>query len=111
MKSMLVLLLNLLAAATLLAQGTPAVATDHNQWVAYSLKEIQSIKVGMKRADLEKIFEREGGLGEAMHRTYTYRNCPYFKVDVDFSAASPKEAPGDKIVSISKPYLAWGAGD
>jgi hypothetical protein len=111
MKSMLVLLLNLLAAATLWAQGAPATASGHNQWVASSLKEMQSIKVGMKRVDLEKIFEREGGLGEARHRTYTYRDCPYFKVDVDFSGASSKEAPDDKILSISKPYLAWGTGD
>jgi hypothetical protein len=88
----------------------------HEQWVAESLREMQSVKVGMTRSDLEKIFEREGGLAETLHRTYVYKRCQYFKVDVDFSPAnaavpSANESENDRITSISTPYVAWPRGD
>jgi hypothetical protein len=41
-------------------------------------------------------------------RTYVYRQCPYIKVDVKFAASSRDgELPTDKIVEVSRPYLAW----
>jgi hypothetical protein len=87
--------------------------SDHEKWVASSLKEMQSIKVGMKRSDLESVFETEGGLAQATHRTYVYKRCPYFKVDVDFSHNDSLGAgsENDRISSISTPYLAWPRGD
>src|ERR1700759_3275828 len=89
-------------------------ARKHSEWVAKSLKEMQTVKVGMSREELLKVFEGEGGLSTRNHRTYVYRECPYIKVDVDFETVddSPFEQDKrDKIVKISKPYLAWSVTD
>jgi hypothetical protein len=81
------------------------------------LKECQTIKPGMTRAELSKVFStEEGGLSTAKHRTYVFHDCPYVKVDVDFNLSDPKqdvleERPTDTISKISKPYLDWGVGD
>lgn len=74
------------------------------------LKECQTIKPGMTREALSKVFETEGGVSSVTHRTYVYRNCPYIKVDVEFAPSVPKqeiEKPTDIITKISKPYLDW----
>jgi len=91
-------------------------AEDQSAWVARSLKQMQTVKVGMTRADLLKVFTTEGGLSTRLWRTYVYKQCPYFKVDVEFRAAgtrdkngrpSADESDNDVITKISKPYLAW----
>ncbi len=107
-----ILVFSALTVVALAAQSATPAANGHEQWVAESLKEMQTVRVGMKRADVEKIFKSEGGLGEALHRTYVYRRCSYFKVDVAFSAAEPPSTDrDDKVVTISRPYLAWTDGD
>jgi hypothetical protein len=76
------------------------------------LKECQTIKPGMTRAELSKVFTTEGGLWTAEHRRYVYRGCPYIKVDVHFAVSDPKqEKPVDTIARISKPFLEWSIGD
>jgi hypothetical protein len=66
----------------------------------------------MLRSDLIKVFTTEGGLSTTTQRTYVYRQCPYIKVDVKFAASSrDEEVPTDKIVEISRPYLAFSVGD
>lgn len=86
--------------------------SEHTAWIARTLQSIQTIKVGMTRADLIKVFTTEGGLSTASQRTYVYHQCPYIKVDVKFAVSSPgKESPSDKIVEISSPYLAWSVMD
>src|SRR2546428_7854895 len=84
---------------------------DHTQWVSGVLKEIESIKVGMTRRDVLKVFSTEGGLSCRRSRTYVYRDCPYIKVDVEFQPTQQvdeklREFPDDRIMRISKPYLA-----
>ena len=80
------------------------------------MKRMQTVKSGMTRTDLLKVFTTEGGLSTPLHRTFVSRDCPYFKVDVDFEAVGrPSRDPNgrvtilegskDKIVKISKPYL------
>ena len=90
-------------------QKVKSSATNHSQWVANSLKEIQTVKVGMTRQDLLKIFTTEGGWATRRSRTYVYRQCHYIKVHVEFeSVGEPKdnsrEFGNDKIIS-PKPYL------
>lgn len=85
---------------------------EHTQWVAAALSAIQTIKVGMTRADLTKVLTVEGGLSTTSQRTYVYPKCPYIKVDVKFAASSrEQERPSDKIIEISRPYLAWSIMD
>lgn len=82
--------------------------------IAAVLKECQTIKPGMTRAELSRIFTAEGGFSTARRRTYVFRGCPYIEVDVDFTPANPaqnEEKPTDMIAKISKPYLDWSISD
>jgi hypothetical protein len=91
---------------------TPAeIDREHTKWIASALQSTQTIKVGMTRSDLLKVFTTEGGLSSPSWRTYVYRQCPYIKVDVKFDAPSREELPKDKIVEISRPYLGWSIYD
>jgi len=88
------------------------VGREHTEWIAVALRATQTIKVGMTRSDLMKVFTTEGGLSTTLQRTYVYRECPYIKVDVKFAASSShEELPTDKIVEVSRPYLAWSVMD
>ena len=111
------LFLLLLTAAPLSAQS-PQRQQEQTKWIADSLIEIKTIKVGMTRADLLKVFTTEGGLSTGLNRTYVYRKCPYIKVDVEFEPVGRpardakgrvtlSEADEDVIKTISKPYLDW----
>ena len=85
---------------------------EHTAWISGVLKEAQTIKAGMTRSDLMKVFTTEGGLSTTSQRKYVYRQCPYIKIDVKFAAASPsEELPTDKIVRVSHPYLEWSIMD
>ena len=70
---------------------------DHVQWVTEVMSEMQTIKPGMTRADLLKVFRTEGGLVfSGLQRTFVSRDCPYFKVDVQFErppAGQPEVRP------------------
>lgn len=90
----------------------PRFDSEHTQWIAAALKAIQTIKVGMTRRDLMKLFTVEGGLSTTSQRAYVYQRCPYIKVDVKFAALSrEEERPSDKTIEISRPYLAWSIAD
>ncbi len=83
---------------------------SHSEWVARSLNAIETIKVGMTRADLLKVFTVEGGLSTRTSRTFVFRECPYIKVDVGFEPVGAlqdklQEHNEDRIIRISKPYL------
>ena len=81
------------------------------------LKECESIKPGMTRADLLKIFTTEGGLYTQTERTFDHKRCLCIKVDVEFAPTKSKkriqpEQPTDTITKISKPYLGiYSIGD
>jgi hypothetical protein len=64
----------------------------------------------MTRSDLQLIFTTEGGISTRTQRTYVFKDCPYIKVDVVFSDTGATEAE-DRIVSISRPYLAFAVND
>jgi hypothetical protein len=89
---------------------------EHTEWIAQSLKEMESVKVGMTRADLLRVFKEEGGISTRTQQRYVYRNCPYIKVDVEFEMVDNVEnkiikSTKDKIVKISKPFLEWSILD
>jgi len=59
----------------------------------------------------------EGGLSTPLRRTFVYRDCPQFKVDVEFTAVGRAmrdregrvtsiEDDRDVIKTISRPYIA-----
>ena len=89
---------------------------EHTEWIARSLKEIQSVKVGMTRGDLLRVFKEEGGISTRTWRRYVYRDCPYIKVEVQFEPVGDPEnklsqSLRDKIIKISKPFLEWSIMD
>jgi hypothetical protein len=91
-------------------------AKERTKWVAKVLRQIAKMEPGMKRQDLLKVFNTEGGLSSRFQRTYVYSECPYIKVNVRFKAADNEgngveEEPDDIIESISQPYLAWSVMD
>jgi len=85
--------------------------------MAQALKDIGTIKPGMTRADLAKLFQLPGGI-VAFNRaktTLVYRRSNYIRVDIQFAIgegeARTPESPNDVIKSISAPYLAWPVYD
>ena len=98
------------------AQGGPEIDREHTKWVDSVLRSVMTIKPGMTRAELLNVFTTEGGLSTRTHRTYVYKECPYIKVDVEFSTVESSgdkftESPEDTIVKISRPYLAYSVLD
>ncbi|HEV2196469.1 MAG TPA: hypothetical protein VGR55_12870 [Candidatus Acidoferrum sp.] len=89
--------------------GEPVIDWGHTQWVNNVLVWIATIKPGMTRSDLLRVFTTEGGLSTRTHRTYVLKQCPTIKVDVEFSIS--RNEADDKITQISKPYLDYGIYD
>lgn len=95
--------------------------STNSAWIGKVLVELQTIKVGMTRAEMKKVFKEEGGLSTATRRTYVYRDCPYIKVDFEFAqrGKQPKnavdravnESEQDIITKMSIPYLAFATRD
>ena len=85
----------------------------HEAWLGDRLSEAESIKVGMTKAELLKVFTLDGGLMGFTTQRFVLRSCQLIKVDVKFDfGIAPKGAPpiltSDnriKITDISKPYL------
>lgn len=92
---------------------------EHTKWIDHVMRSIATIKPGMTRKDLFRIFKEEGGLSTSTQRRYVYKGCPYIKVDVKFfpvgeTAADQTpvtENPADKIVEISRPFLEYSIMD
>jgi hypothetical protein len=85
-------------------------ALASGKWLSSALDEIQKIKPGMSRAELEKVFRDDGGELRD-RRQYAFRDCPHIKVTVYLEAPraevgrSEPDWSKDKIDSISKPFL------
>jgi hypothetical protein len=90
--------------------------------VTHALEKMESIKPGMTREDLLRVFTTEGGLFTGLYRTFVSRDCPYFKIDVEFNAVGRPnrdnegrvtldEDNRDIIVKLSRPYLQFSVVD
>jgi hypothetical protein len=99
----------------------------HDQWLLERYSEAISIKEGMTRADLLKLFRTDGGLQSFLPTRYVLKRSNLVKVDVDFdvpAGVNGKIVPEDlrfemqnagdvhfvsndklKIKRISKPYV------
>ena len=101
------------------AQSRTLINQEHTQWIDQVLRSIATIKPGMTRKDLVRVFKQEGGLSTRTRKKYVYKHCPYIKVDVEFSPASDMDAnqdaatekPEDRIVRISRPYFEYSITD
>jgi hypothetical protein len=82
---------------------------EHARWIQQVMHSIETIKPGMRRGEILLVFTEDGGLSTRSQQRYTYKHCPYIKVDVEFSPIDhgTKESPDDKIVKVSRPYLQY----
>ena len=101
---------------------------SHTMWLEERYVEATTVKEGMTRADLVKLFGVDGGLQKLLPGRYVLKSCSMIKVDVEFdvpeAAQSKTIIPEDlrheslaedkyefvpneklKIKNISRPYL------
>ena len=102
----------LLTATSLAPTQTPDTDLEHRKWILSVLESTGTVKPGMTREDLLKVFTTEGGISNRFQRTYVYKDCQYIKVTVEFEAASNPddgltEMPQDRIVKITMPFLQY----
>jgi hypothetical protein len=119
---------SLIAAATvsgqrsIFAEGQQKTNEAHVEWVTQVLERMQTIKPGGTRQALLTVFTTEGGLSTGLQRTFVSRDCPYFKVDVQFRPVGRPErdesgrvtlveGENDIIVKLSPFYLQFGIYD
>lgn len=99
-----------------------ACSEERTLWVGQALQKMMSIKPGMTREQLLTAFTTEGGLSTGLRRSYVSKDCPYFKVDVEFEAVGrpSRDKDGrvtlvedglDRITKISQPYLQFKVMD
>jgi hypothetical protein len=84
----------------------------HLEWLSERITEAKSVKAGMSRADLLKVFDRESGFQVIPAEAYVLKSCFLIKVNVKFDlpALSSSQSIPDKdlkIKSISEPYLGY----
>ena len=102
------------------ALNTTRKTKEYTQWISQVLAQRQTLKPGMKRANLDQLFTQEGGIRGGL--TYVYRECPFIKVDFEFKRAAETKydkqgrvvsglSPNDEITSISRPYLQYSIYD
>ena len=82
----------------------------HQQWLEERYKEATSIKPGMNRADLLKLFEEDGGLQSIPASRYMLKSCRLIQIEVKFDAKygvdyTPRPDKDLKITDVSRPYL------
>src|SRR5688500_7590532 len=106
-----IVLVMVVSAAAMFPSSQSVGTNNHTEWIAKRLKEIETVKVDMTRADLLKVFREEGGIATRTWQRYVYRDCPYIKVKVEFEAVGEPEkrsyGPRDRITKISQPFLEW----
>ena len=104
------------------AQAQLRASDGHLAWVVEVLNRMETIKPGMTRKALLTVFTTEGGLYTALRRTFVSRDCPYFKVTVEFQPVghperdvngrvTSVEGDSDIIKTISAPYLQHTVAD
>jgi hypothetical protein len=84
------------AIVSVLGQGVGAdvesglqIDQEHTQWIQKVMNSISTIKPGMTRKDLSRVFTTEGGLSTRSERRYVYKHCQNIKVDIQFSPVDP----------------------
>src|ERR1700730_16076121 len=95
-------------------------AQDREVWLTHLTEKMETIKPGMTRWDVLKVFRTDGppirkdvGLPTLLRQTFVSQDSPYFKIDVEFEPffrayGSLGLLPADNrdvIVKVSKPYV------
>ena len=95
---------------------------DQRRWLAARYAEAVSVRPGMSRRDLRRLFRPDGGLQTIPSSRYVLKSCAMIKVEVKFElpeGASREDFRDEnvliddrlKITEVSKPYLEPEATD
>jgi len=96
-----------------LQSASPGPCTqDHAAWLTQVLERMETIKPGMTRWDVLRVFRTEGarqtftmgGAPTVLRERFVSQDCPYFKIDVEFQPTFGV-LNRDVIVKVSKPYV------
>ena len=87
-----------------------------NPKISSLLNEINKIKPGMHRSELNELFTTEGGISTRIYHVYVLKKCMFVKVQVRFltptiNSKNKIEEESDIIESIGVPYLELPVGD
>lgn len=110
------------ASFAILSNANDQAAENHVAWVIEVLTKMQTIVPGLTRDALYQMFTTEGGLSTGLQRKFVSRDCPCFKVDVEFQAVGRPARDGDGrvtlvedgrdlILKISRPYIEFSIMD
>ena len=105
------------AAAALAADAQEKPCCGDDGWLASALAEVQSVKAGMTRGELLKVFAEQGGIRTRTRERFVYSKCQLIQVVVEFepadsdAGATSLPSPEDKIKDISEPTLGWMIAD
>ena len=75
-----------------------------------ALDDLEHVKIGMPRSELDKYFELAGGMTFRDHTRYESRRCDYIQVEVDFSIDRTVDrdfSPRDTITKISRLFVVY----
>lgn len=85
---------------------------EHTEFVAECLRDFESIKLGMSRAEIEQRFPMDGGMQGVSPVRFIHSRCNYFKVDIEFEFKRDPDdqgrairGKGDRVTKVSKPYI------
>ena len=109
------------AIVTAYGESTPPAITEQQariRWVGECLRDFNTLKPGMTRAEVEKVFPRHTMDEHSVPSRIIHPDCPLFMIDVYFdikgnpedqNRATPR--PEDLLINISKPYIAYPIND
>jgi len=114
--SLFIIGLLLLATYSITTHGQGEQEEVHRQWLYERYAEATSIKPGMSRADLLRVFKEDGGLQRIPATRYLLKSCKMIKIEVEFDTEygqAYKEKPDAdlKITKVSQPYLEYPHAD
>jgi len=106
----------LFATYSITTHGQGELEEVHRQWLYERYAEATSIKPGMSRADLLRVFKGDGGLQRIPATRYLLKSCNMIKVEVEFDTeygqAYKEKLDADlKITKVSQPYLEYPIRD
>jgi hypothetical protein len=83
---------------------------ERQAWVEKCLRDFEAIKPGMTRKEVQAQLHSDGGLQGVSPVRFVHPECPYFKIDVEFSFGRDEADQGralrsdeDPVVRVSKP--------
>lgn len=94
------------------AGAAPSPSNSCCNLVEQALKDFSAIRVGSKRADVERSFTESGGMSFGNQTVYVYKKCHYIKASITFTyAKTGAHSPVDVVNAVSELLIDYEAKD